>query len=365
MERKDRKPGAFMSYAHADDDDGRLSEFRKKLSAQTRKVIGVEFPIFQDCEDIKWGEEWESRIDESLAEVTFFIPIITPSFFKSKYCRDELIRFLEREERLGLKLILPVYYIETPLIKDESKRSCDELAQKISSRQYVDCRELQFEDLESKEIRRLIINLAMQIRDTLESLPQEKMAPMAAERDQYQFYNIVRSASANYGTVPSKSDNYETVTGTFEEFINELKQALNISNWIIFTESLWRIAFIARKVQGYPRQALFIGVTNGDTYNNKAELKHVFDQFCTCVEKDHMDITISSFSGFLILVFADISRTSLYSQCKGLERKSFWKRSDIYIGFYDSSSGKLYADKNSRKFVFNDTPLQDSILESK
>jgi len=125
-----------MSYAHADDDDGRISAFRNKLSAQTRKIIGEEFPIFQDCEDITWGEEWEARIDESLAEVTFFIPIITPSFFRSKYCRDELTRFLEREEKMGLKLILPVYYIETSLIENGSARSADDLAQKISSRQY-------------------------------------------------------------------------------------------------------------------------------------------------------------------------------------------------------------------------------------
>lgn len=140
MDRKDRNPGAFMSYVHKDDDDGRISAFRNKLSAQTRKVIGEEFPIFQDCEDIKWGEDWDARIDESLAEVTFFIPIITPSFFRSQYCRDELTRFLEREERLGLKLILPVYYIETPLIENGSMRFADELAQKISSHQYADCR---------------------------------------------------------------------------------------------------------------------------------------------------------------------------------------------------------------------------------
>lgn len=170
-----------MSYAHADDDDGRLSELRDKLSAQTQKVIGEEFPIFQDHEDIKWGQDWEARIKESLAEVTFFIPIITPSFFKSKYCRDELARFLEREERLGLKLILPVYYIETPQIKDKFKRSSDELAQEIASRQYADCRDLIIEDLNSQKIRQLIFDLATQIRDALDSLPLENVAPPAAE----------------------------------------------------------------------------------------------------------------------------------------------------------------------------------------
>jgi hypothetical protein len=168
---KNRNPGAFMSYAHIDDDDGRLSEFREKLSAQARKLIGESFPIFQDCEDIKWGQEWEARIDESLSEVTFFIPIITPSFFLSRYCRDELARFLEREERLGLKLILPVYYIDTPLIKDKSKRTSDELARRIFSRQYADCRDLCIEEFDSQKVRRLIFDLAAQIRDAMDGLP--------------------------------------------------------------------------------------------------------------------------------------------------------------------------------------------------
>ncbi len=177
MYGKNRNPGAFMSYAHIDDDDGRLSEFREKLSAQTRKLIGESFPIFQDCEDIKWGQEWEARIDESLAEVTFFIPIITPSFFRSKYCRDELARFLEREERLGLKLILPVYYIETHLIENGSARSADELAQNISSRQYADCRDILIEDLDSLKIRKLMLKMSTQIRDVLQGISTETSEP--------------------------------------------------------------------------------------------------------------------------------------------------------------------------------------------
>ena len=78
---------------------------------------GQEFTIFQD-RDIQWGQNWKRRIEKSLdEEVTFLIPIITPSFFKSKACRDELGRFLERERRLNRDdLILPVYYVDTPLI---------------------------------------------------------------------------------------------------------------------------------------------------------------------------------------------------------------------------------------------------------
>ncbi|PXF61383.1 MAG: hypothetical protein C4B59_03855 [Candidatus Methanogaster sp.] len=100
-----------MSYVHSDDDRlGRLTQFRKDLSAEVQRQIGEEFSIFQDREDIRWGQNWKKRIEESIDEVTFLIPIITPSFFRSPYCRDELQRFLEREKELGRNdLVLPIY----------------------------------------------------------------------------------------------------------------------------------------------------------------------------------------------------------------------------------------------------------------
>ncbi|MFP4439636.1 MAG: hypothetical protein ACLFVO_20530 [Chloroflexaceae bacterium] len=39
------------------------------------------FHIFQDIKDIAWGQPFEQRIDTALATITFFLPILTPSFF--------------------------------------------------------------------------------------------------------------------------------------------------------------------------------------------------------------------------------------------------------------------------------------------
>ena len=91
-------PVAFMSYVRLDDahEDGRLSEFRKRLSAEVKMQTGDEFPIFQDRNDIHWGQNWKERLEDSLDEVTFLIPIITPSFFNSQACRAEFERFLNR-----------------------------------------------------------------------------------------------------------------------------------------------------------------------------------------------------------------------------------------------------------------------------
>ena len=90
-----------MSYAHSDNKYGYLTTFGERLSAEVEIQTGVEFPIFQDRKDIQWGEHWQQRIENALDEITFLIPIITPSFFKSESCRVELKRFLEREKKLG------------------------------------------------------------------------------------------------------------------------------------------------------------------------------------------------------------------------------------------------------------------------
>jgi cobaltochelatase CobT len=103
---------AFMSYVNVDDqhESGRLTQLRERLSGEVRMQTGAPFDIFQDRKDIAWGQQWQERINQSLDAVTFLIPIITPAFFRSDACRDELERFLKREKELGRgDLILPVY----------------------------------------------------------------------------------------------------------------------------------------------------------------------------------------------------------------------------------------------------------------
>jgi parallel beta-helix repeat protein len=164
----DKTPVAFMSYAHADDKDNQVTKLRKGLSAEAQMQIGSEFPIFQDRDDIKWGQNWRERIDDSVDQVTFLIPIITPSFFNSTQCRGELERFIEREKKLKRNdLILPVYFVDTPLLNDPERRRTDELAEVIASRQYADWRKLRSKSFSTQQVKAALIELAEQIRDAL------------------------------------------------------------------------------------------------------------------------------------------------------------------------------------------------------
>jgi hypothetical protein len=160
---------AFMSYVRFDDqhDDGQISQFRDRLGAEVRAQTGAQFAIFQDRDDIAWGQNWQQRIDEALDAVTLLLVIITPSLFHSDACRAEVNRFLRRERELGRQdLILPVYYIEAPELHDPELREADEMARVLATRQFADWRELRFEPINSPLLRKAIARLASQIRDT-------------------------------------------------------------------------------------------------------------------------------------------------------------------------------------------------------
>ncbi len=177
MADEQRIPLAFMSYVRFDDqhENGRLTEFRNRLSGEIRMQTGVDFSIFQDRNDILWGQNWKERIEDSIDEVTFLIAIITPSFFNSPACRDELKRFLAREKELNRSdLILPVYYVSSPVFDEEAKRAKDELAQEIDKHQFADWRDLRFEPFTSPQVGKTLAQLAVQIRKALENAQQPK-----------------------------------------------------------------------------------------------------------------------------------------------------------------------------------------------
>ncbi|MEU9655033.1 right-handed parallel beta-helix repeat-containing protein [Streptomyces chartreusis] len=168
------KPAAFMSYVRFNDrhDDGLVTQFRERLAAEIKAQTGEEFAIFQDRDNIAWGQNWQQRIDEALDAVTFLLVIITPSLFRSRACRVEVTRFLERERDLGRQdLILPVYYISAPELEDSKRREADEMARALAARQYADWRELRFEPFTSPQVRKTVAQLASRLRDAYLNKP--------------------------------------------------------------------------------------------------------------------------------------------------------------------------------------------------
>lgn len=179
------QPAAFLSYVRFDDvhDDGQLTQFRERLGAEVQIQTGEDFPIFQDRNDVAWGQNWRARIEEALDRATLLIPVITPGFFRSPACRTEVVRFLERERDLGLAdLIVPVYYITTPELDDPVRREDDDLAQALAVRQFADWRELRFEGFYSPVARKAIAQLANRLRESFERSPVRPAARIVSKR---------------------------------------------------------------------------------------------------------------------------------------------------------------------------------------
>jgi parallel beta-helix repeat protein len=202
------EPAAFMSYVRFNDqhDDGQLTQFRERLSGEVRAQTGKKFVIFQDRNDIAWGQNWQQRIDEALDAVTLLLVIITPNLFQSPKCRAEFAKFRERERALDREdLILPVYYIGAQEMDDPGLQEGDEMAHVLATRQYADWRHLRFEPFTSPQVLRAIAQLASRIRDIFRQPLATPVGPTGRSQ-------VTRSSTAsaepvgNRGRVTAKAE---------------------------------------------------------------------------------------------------------------------------------------------------------------
>jgi CheY-like chemotaxis protein len=98
------------------------------------------------------------------------IPIITPLFFSSNACRDELGKFIAHEKAQGRDdLILPVYLVTVPEL--ERSDSKDSLAISISKRERYDLRAKANLRIKSPQMRAAIAELSNKIASALRREP--------------------------------------------------------------------------------------------------------------------------------------------------------------------------------------------------
>jgi TIR domain-containing protein len=153
----------FFSYSRFDNRHSGewLTGLRAQLENEVSAQTGNPIKIFQDVEGISWGEQWHKAILSSLDATVFLIPVITPHYFTSAACREEIERFVSREEKSAFdRFILPLYFINCAQLNDPFTRSADRIAQVVNSHQYEDLRALRSDSLDSPQIRNKVISLA-------------------------------------------------------------------------------------------------------------------------------------------------------------------------------------------------------------
>ena len=156
----------FWSYVHEDNagDGGRILDLAGDLETHYRMQTAEDLVLFVDRKSSRWGEKWVQLISEAIAGTTFFIPIITPSYFRSNSCRRELLKFVREADKAGLqRLLMPVYWITVPALESEGIHSNDEAIRAIARHQWRDLREVRLEDQRSSVYRKAVSGLAGEI----------------------------------------------------------------------------------------------------------------------------------------------------------------------------------------------------------
>ena len=160
------KATAFWSYVHQDDDTegGRITHLARDIVAQYEMITGDEIELFLDREDLKWGEEWQPKIDRTLSSAAFFISVITPRYFQRPECRRELNLFAREATSLGVReLVLPIVYLDVPEL--EETVADDEMMVLVKSLQWADWTKLRFASRESSDYRIAVAKLATRLAE--------------------------------------------------------------------------------------------------------------------------------------------------------------------------------------------------------
>lgn len=173
----------FWSYAHDDDDaeSGRISQLGRDLAREYELLTGEHVDLFLDRDSLDWGSDWRREIDGSLASVAFFVPVLTPRYFKRAECRHEFRSFFDRASQLDMHgLILPVRYVELP---DSVMQSTDdEVVNDALALQWVDWVSLRLSDRSSSVYRHQVNEMAQRLVQAGEAVDERLMSARALDQ---------------------------------------------------------------------------------------------------------------------------------------------------------------------------------------
>lgn len=125
---------AFLSYAHDDDrrEYGRILHLAELIRDEFESLTGTTIEVFTDSAEILWGQDFRARLNESLQETTFFIPVLTPTYFLKEECRKEMTQFVTSASALGLdQLLLSIRYLPVPDMREGSTDELKDIAARM------------------------------------------------------------------------------------------------------------------------------------------------------------------------------------------------------------------------------------------
>lgn len=159
----------FWSYAKRDDAKPyHVSQLREQFQVILEQCVGDDIDLFQDKTGLKWGDEWRAKLESEVKRSSAFVCVLSPSFFKSKMCVQELVWALNVNESVS---IYPILYRACPKglkssfseESDSHVESLNERSARITEYQYVDFTKVRNEPKDSVAVRKFLDEICEQI----------------------------------------------------------------------------------------------------------------------------------------------------------------------------------------------------------
>ncbi|BAC94690.1 hypothetical protein [Vibrio vulnificus YJ016] len=100
----------FWSYAKRDDaKPNHVTQLRNQFEIVASQCLGDDIDIFQDVTGLTWGSEWRQTLENEVKQADIFVCILSPSYFNSKMCIQEVVWAMEANVRIH-----PILYRACP-----------------------------------------------------------------------------------------------------------------------------------------------------------------------------------------------------------------------------------------------------------
>jgi hypothetical protein len=114
----------FLSFSSADSDAADCANAALKTRTDVETVFDYRIAIDK-------GKSWQEEIDRAIASSKFVVAILSPNYFASPECREELMQARLRNKRSAIPVLFPIYWRDWG-------RELDLWLQVVN---YADCRE--------------------------------------------------------------------------------------------------------------------------------------------------------------------------------------------------------------------------------
>jgi hypothetical protein len=84
----------FLSYAHTDSAEW-IRALEQSLRQQLRERLGADVDIWQDTNNIRFGQNWPDEINNAIWSAAAFLAVISPGYRTSEWCGGERKTFLD------------------------------------------------------------------------------------------------------------------------------------------------------------------------------------------------------------------------------------------------------------------------------